>query len=443
MSWRARNHPYHAPPPHPRHRVPPAGGLGAVLAAEAPVPPAADARSLRDGAARRRATRQRLRQTRRRRTSAGRRRWACVAAAGTFAQPVYVTAPPGDTRRLFVVEKAGRIRDRSDGSAGDALPRHLGASVSAGGEQGLLSLAFDPRLRHQRPLLRQLHRPQRRHPRSCATGSRREPRRRRRRSTRGSCCASTSRTRNHNGGQLQFGPDGLPLRRHGRRRQRRTTRATAAEPRSRSRQDAAPRRRRLAESREQPTPTACATRGASPSTARPAPCGSATSARTSWEEIDYLPAGRPPGSQLRLERLRGHARLQCAACDAARDSLVAGREYSHSARHSVTGGYVYRGSAIPGLRGWYLFADDGSGPRVGDEGPGARGSHALRAPTAGDRDHVVRQDATRRALHRVARRRRLPDVPQRAAGRRLDLAPAPLQEPARVAVRRPLAWGSS
>src|SRR4051794_36504098 len=29
---------------------------------------------------------------------------------GTFRSPVYLTAPPGDRRRLFVVEQRGRIR---------------------------------------------------------------------------------------------------------------------------------------------------------------------------------------------------------------------------------------------------------------------------------------------------------------------------------------------
>src|SRR5690348_6146846 len=33
-----------------------------------------------------------------------------LARIGSFAAPVYVTAPPGDRSRIFVVEQAGRIR---------------------------------------------------------------------------------------------------------------------------------------------------------------------------------------------------------------------------------------------------------------------------------------------------------------------------------------------
>lgn len=36
-------------------------------------------------------------------------------------------------------------------------------------------------------------------------------------------------------------------------------------------------------------------------------------------------------------------------------------EYGHSLGASITGGYVYRGTAIPDLVGWYVFADFISG----------------------------------------------------------------------------------
>ncbi len=62
----------------------------------------------------------------------------------TFDQPVYVTSPPGDTSRLFVVEKTGRIRVIKNGALLTTPFLDISSLVSTGGEQGLLSMAFDP-----------------------------------------------------------------------------------------------------------------------------------------------------------------------------------------------------------------------------------------------------------------------------------------------------------
>jgi glucose/arabinose dehydrogenase len=63
---------------------------------------------------------------------------------GTFDSPVYVTAPPGDRRRLFVVEQGGRIRVLVDGRRRATPFLDIAGQVTAGGEQGLLSMAFAP-----------------------------------------------------------------------------------------------------------------------------------------------------------------------------------------------------------------------------------------------------------------------------------------------------------
>jgi len=56
--------------------------------------------------------------------------------------PLYLTAPPGDNTRLFVVEKTGRIRIVKDGNVVTTPFLDLHTKVSNGSEQGLLGLAF-------------------------------------------------------------------------------------------------------------------------------------------------------------------------------------------------------------------------------------------------------------------------------------------------------------
>jgi glucose/arabinose dehydrogenase len=63
---------------------------------------------------------------------------------GSFDTPLHVAAPPGDTRRVFVVEQGGTVRVVR---AGKRLSRpflDVRSKVIAGGEQGLLSIAFAP-----------------------------------------------------------------------------------------------------------------------------------------------------------------------------------------------------------------------------------------------------------------------------------------------------------
>lgn len=58
--------------------------------------------------------------------------------------PLFLTSPPGDLIRLFVVEKAGRIRIIKDGGLLPTSFLDISGKVSNGSEQGLLGLAFHP-----------------------------------------------------------------------------------------------------------------------------------------------------------------------------------------------------------------------------------------------------------------------------------------------------------
>jgi hypothetical protein len=62
-----------------------------------------------------------------------------------LAQPVLVTHAGDGSHRLFIVEQAGRIKVLTPGSAVPTLFLDLTARVLAGGERGLLGLAFHPR----------------------------------------------------------------------------------------------------------------------------------------------------------------------------------------------------------------------------------------------------------------------------------------------------------
>jgi glucose/arabinose dehydrogenase len=58
--------------------------------------------------------------------------------------PLFVGAAPGDDSRLYVVEQSGRIRLVKDGAVAATPFLDLSHAISAGGERGLLGLAFHP-----------------------------------------------------------------------------------------------------------------------------------------------------------------------------------------------------------------------------------------------------------------------------------------------------------
>ncbi len=77
-----------------------------------------------------------------------------------------------------------------------------------------------------------------------------------------------------------------------------------------------------------------------------------------WEEVNRIPAGTG-GVNLGWNVYEGTRPFSGAAGTA--DMMMPILEYSHSLGISVTGGYVYRGAAIPGWQGVYLYGDFGSG----------------------------------------------------------------------------------
>jgi glucose/arabinose dehydrogenase len=133
-----------------------------------------------------------------------------LAKVGTFRSPVYVTAPTGDQTRLFVVEKGGRVRilrgRRKLSRPFLDLRRRVGSS---GFEQGLFSMAFAPDYDRTRRFY------------VAFTDNRGDVRIEEFRASSVDPDRADRGTRrlvfhvrhrahqNHNGGQLQFGPDDL------------------------------------------------------------------------------------------------------------------------------------------------------------------------------------------------------------------------------------------
>jgi glucose/arabinose dehydrogenase len=124
---------------------------------------------------------------------------------GSFDQPTYLAAPPGDLRRRFVTEREGRVVLLRGGRRSTFLD--IAARVQTGGESGLLSIAFHPRYRGNRRYfvfyvdnggalaIYQF--------RATADGNRTRP-------GSGRMIMRVAHFNfNHKGGQLQFGRDGM------------------------------------------------------------------------------------------------------------------------------------------------------------------------------------------------------------------------------------------
>lgn len=130
-----------------------------------------------------------------------------LVRVGMFAQPTYVTGAPGDAQRLFVVEKSGVIVVLVHGH------RHRFLDItrlvkSSNSEQGLLSMAFAPDYPTSGSFYvyytganNDVHIAQ--YKRAGNDPNRASPS-----SARNVLTIDHHRYTNHNGGQLQFGPDG-------------------------------------------------------------------------------------------------------------------------------------------------------------------------------------------------------------------------------------------
>ena len=267
--------------------------------------------------------------------------------------PTHVTSAPGDRSRVFVVEQQGRIRVVLRGRLLAAPFLDIRRLVVAGGEQGLLSVAFHPRYAQNRRFYVNY---------TDRNGDTRVVQYRANRA--GTAALPTTARRllfvnqpypNHNGGQLAFGPDGRLYVGMG-------DGGSGGDP----------------ENRAQNMRTLLGKLVAiNVDAARPRPVIDALGLRNpwrfsfdratgdlyiadvgqnAWEEINYLRRSSAGLENYGWDVYEGRARFESKQPGTGR-LVFPVQVYSHSEGCSVTGGFVYRGSAIPALRGRYLYGD--------------------------------------------------------------------------------------
>jgi glucose/arabinose dehydrogenase len=127
----------------------------------------------------------------------------------SVARPTYATAPAGDEKRLFVTEQEGRVRVLVGGKLRERAFLDIRDDVSCCGERGLLSMAFAADYadsgrfyvyftRNDGDIVVRQYRRSSQNANVADAGSGREVIR-----------IEHSEFPNHNGGQLQTGPDGM------------------------------------------------------------------------------------------------------------------------------------------------------------------------------------------------------------------------------------------
>ena len=79
------------------------------------------------------------------------------------------------------------------------------------------------------------------------------------------------------------------------------------------------------------------------------------------EEIDHWPAGSAAGPNFGWNTMEASSCFEPAEGCATSGLVLPVTEYRHGPGCSVTGGYVYRGASVPGLVGTYLYSDYCSG----------------------------------------------------------------------------------
>jgi glucose/arabinose dehydrogenase len=269
--------------------------------------------------------------------------------ASGFDQPVYVAQPKSEPGRLYVVERPGRILTLAGGKRRTFLD--IRSRVEDGySEQGLLSVAFHPS--YARNHLFYVY----------YTNKSGDVEIDSFRSRSGRAVASSRRrllivnhhaNDNHDGGQLQFGPDGRLYAGTG-------DGGSGGDPPNNSQNLS---RRlgkllRLNRGRWQIYAYGLRNPWRFSFDRATGDLYIGDVGQNTWEEIDYRPRAATGLTNYGWSAYEGLASYTPSRLNHTGTLVKPVQVYSHSGGNcSVTGGYVYRGSAVPSARGRYFYGD--------------------------------------------------------------------------------------
>jgi len=297
--------------------------------------------------------------------------------ASGLSKPVFATSANDGTGRMFIVEKTGKIKILQNGRIRSTPFLNISSEVSKGTEQGLLGLAFHPSFKSNHKLyinftdvngdtvIRE-YRVSSSNPNVVNTATKRR------------ILKIDQPFANHNGGMLAFGPDGYLYIGMG-------DGGDAGDPGNRAQNpDSLLGKVLRIDVNGTATGTQYRNPGTNPYVGIPGrdeiweiglrnpwrfsfdrtkgDLWIGDVGQGSYEEIDHAVPGSGRGVNWGWRIMEGsHCYSPPSGCDTSGLTLPL-LDYDHGGgRCAVTGGYVYRGSKVPLLRGGYVFGDFCSG----------------------------------------------------------------------------------
>ena len=288
---------------------------------------------------------------------------------GSFSEPLFVTAPPGDQDRIFVVEQTGRIRVVRNEALLTRPFLDLRTAVSGGYEQGLLGLAFHPQYAANGRFFVHF---------TNTSGDTRIVRYVVSSTDPDSADRATADTilmqnqpfDNHNGGWIAFGPDGYLYvalgdggsggdpQGNGQRLNTLLGKILRLDVNGATGYAIPP---------DNPFVGTTGARGEIWAYGLRNPWRASFDRATgdlyigdvgqnSWEEVSVQDGQSGGGENYGWRIMEGTRCYNAATCSMA-DLVLPVYEYPTGDCGAVTGGYVYRGSAVPAIQGHYFFAD--------------------------------------------------------------------------------------